>query len=879
MAGVGGVGVVNGLENFIYDSNGNILGLETGGNITWLEPSPVSTLIKKVKDTTRQIGGGYGSDISEVVPSKLTGTAYYIDNLNGSASDVGAGTSKTVPWANVSNLDLKTFTTGDTIYIANDNVFNYEQTLSSYVSTPLFTYEGAGTWKSTDADRPITIKPYYPRGYTTIKPIIRYYANVVAGDWTNTATNIWRISCNATFETIVSLGASSILSPMDTISNSNPALLDRAGEWTVTPGTYLFMYCPTNPSTFYGTIKISTRGVINTGWNGMNFVRLSGLRFELCLASIIDILSNTATTSNVSLEVDNCEFIQAKVVAIDNQAVVNAAAAGGASINGTIVGTALTVNSTTAGNVKIGQMLTGTGIVKVSGAYPLVVSGSGASWVISNSQTVTAIAIECIVPSEIKLSVHDNYFEDCPGMAVKLSPNINGHPQNTISWEVYRNRLMGGNSCFSTGALVYTAAVGGTKHIAWGNYGSRVKMYRKSTSDGCLLYAELSSKNTIFYGNIIEQSKTAMQFNNAENCIVISNLAIDCLTMQLFTMAPDGNTPLASYIVANNTFLWTGRYLESSLPDGNVSNTSPIWSQWNDQYPINQLSNFIFVNNLAMFVGGTATKPMLSYISAQIANKLVAGNAAIGFGVTNLVKDNGADVSTTSEFVNFIGSSSDIPNLFPNALRGVLDFRLSESHPLYGKGVSLNIDYNDIAGRKFDPLAPSIGCVVISKMDEAPEWVRNAISQSIKEKCEVEIYGTGAEKLHQGTTTETTLDSFILPKYSLGKNGYLRIDLDVSAINNANVKTINIKMGGTTVCAYQLASQDGIKSTFKIRNKNSYVAQTRTAALVSGNGYSVMGTNAFDTKINTLITVTAVLATATDNIVRLGISAFTKYGA
>jgi hypothetical protein len=61
----------------------------------------------------------------------------------------------------------------------------------------------------------------------------------------------------------------------------------------------------------------------------------------------------------------------------------------GAVFTGSISGTALTVTATSAGTVRIGQVLNGNGVTPGT----TILSGSGSSWVVSASQTVTSTTI------------------------------------------------------------------------------------------------------------------------------------------------------------------------------------------------------------------------------------------------------------------------------------------------------------------------------------------------------------------------------------------------------------------------------------------------------------------------------------------------------
>ncbi len=64
------------------------------------------------------------------------------------------------------------------------------------------------------------------------------------------------------------------------------------------------------------------------------------------------------------------------------------------SFNGTISGTALTINSLTSGTIAIGQFVTGTGVtVKTQ-----ITAGSGTSWTVSQSQTVGPVAMNSNAP-------------------------------------------------------------------------------------------------------------------------------------------------------------------------------------------------------------------------------------------------------------------------------------------------------------------------------------------------------------------------------------------------------------------------------------------------------------------------------------------------
>ena len=83
--------------------------------------------------------------------------------------------------------------------------------------------------------------------------------------------------------------------------------------------------------------------------------------------------------------------------------------------NSSISGNVLTVGTVSSGNVSIGQILHGTGIVTAT----RIISGSDTTWIVNNSQTVpnTTITGIVIIPG--------------PGVANEYLPCYNGNPTNS----------------------------------------------------------------------------------------------------------------------------------------------------------------------------------------------------------------------------------------------------------------------------------------------------------------------------------------------------------------------------------------------------------------------------------------------------------------
>ena len=89
------------------------------------------------------------------------------------------------------------------------------------------------------------------------------------------------------------------------------------------------------------------------------------------------------------------ERVNNSFTTITNTCAFNTGAATQAIFTGTIVGTTLTINTLVSGTVAIGMHVTGTGVAR----YTLITAGSGTSWTVNNSQTVTTRYMTGTTPS------------------------------------------------------------------------------------------------------------------------------------------------------------------------------------------------------------------------------------------------------------------------------------------------------------------------------------------------------------------------------------------------------------------------------------------------------------------------------------------------
>lgn len=619
--------------------------------------------------------------IPETLPAVVAGTIYYVDPLNPSASDSNAGTSAALPWATVGKLSGLNPGAGAQILIAADAVFDVAQTWTAYKA-----YNTAGLVVTDNmrgtASQPITIKPYYPRawlysaGYRP-KPVIRWYANTVAGDWTQESGlggKVWSAAWSRTTaiprELQVFFGPGrAVLAAQPGQDTNTPATLTMANQYNA-DGAKVYVYVPdgTNPVTYYGAVAISGgNAVFQTFWNGGHYLRIFGLRFEDCFP----LKTNYASSSDTDLkghEIAYCEF--SRTVAIF-----------------------LRCNQTHA------------------------------------------------TPRELETSVHDCLFEGLPHCGIRHSlvggTTGNTHSWTVYRNRVMSANL--GQSY--GGGLLYNQAIGGTLHHAWGNYGYDCRNGAgdfgargpgAAQIDGCFIYNDIGVNLAVVYGNIAERCGVAFQSNRAVAVHYVANLAIDCGSFGSFT-ASAGSESNKAVTLAHNTWLWTGRITLDSLQRGPNIGGDAVGSY--ESWPVFEISNqqagansqadskafqrLVVVNNVGINASGSqmAAKNLLSYPETRVASGalLVAGNAAAGLAsVAVRDKDSGGDRTASARFMALIGDSISGQGWVADYARAVA--RPAIGSPLVAAGEPLNVTYRDIGGRAFAvaPAQPTIGCYEVN---------------------------------------------------------------------------------------------------------------------------------------------------------------------
>lgn len=115
-----------------------------------------------------------------------------------------------------------------------------------------------------------------------------------------------------------------------------------------------------------------------------------------------------------------------------------------------------------------------------------------------------------------------------------------------------------------------------------------------------------------------------------------------------------------------------------------------------------------------------------------------------------------------------------------------------------------------------------------------------------------------------GTVAETALATITIPGGLMGPNGSIRVTPIFSITNNANNKSLGIKLGGQSIFAIGLTTNSAYQAIATARNRGSQSAQLST----SGGGYAAVFTanTNVDTSVDQVLTINGTLANAADTI-------------
>ncbi len=139
------------------------------------------------------------------------------------------------------------------------------------------------------------------------------------------------------------------------------------------------------------------------------------------------------------------------------------------------------------------------------------------------------------------------------------------------------------------------------------------------------------------------------------------------------------------------------------------------------------------------------------------------------------------------------------------------------------------------------------------------KWVR--LSQ-------IHFYNLTAAVALTGTTSETTLLTVNIPAGLIGISGKVKMYPLYSMTNNANNKTLRVKLGGSTAYSIVVASSSQSSALVIIRNMGSEAVQKSSTSVVTGlgNNSATLTSLTVDTSAATTITVTGQLANSADTM-------------
>ena len=132
----------------------------------------------------------------------------------------------------------------------------------------------------------------------------------------------------------------------------------------------------------------------------------------------------------------------------------------------------------------------------------------------------------------------------------------------------------------------------------------------------------------------------------------------------------------------------------------------------------------------------------------------------------------------------------------------------------------------------------------------------------------IKFYDLTAAFAITGTTLETTLLTVNIPAGLIGISGKVKMYPLYSMTNNANNKSLRIKLGGSTAFSTTVSNSSQSSALVIIRNIGSESVQKSSTSVVSGLGNigTALATLAIDTSVATTITITGQLAVGTDTM-------------
>lgn len=169
---------------------------------------------------------------------------------------------------------------------------------------------------------------------------------------------------------------------------------------------------------------------------------------------------------------------------------------------------------------------------------------------ISGRRVSNLIGANADATGVLRAWIHDCDIRDFGSLAIVSAVNGDGIRQ----LEIYNNRIDEGVRCWAQAGIYLTCRSAGFAALVYNNHLSRCAWgTRDKNVDGCAIYCETKSDNSIVFGNVVHDCYTAFQDNSGRKAVFTGNLVYNCrLAMRVTDQALVGSSDHQSY---NNTFL------------------------------------------------------------------------------------------------------------------------------------------------------------------------------------------------------------------------------------------------------------------------------------------------------------------------------------
>ena len=132
-------------------------------------------------------------------------------------------------------------------------------------------------------------------------------------------------------------------------------------------------------------------------------------------------------------------------------------------------------------------------------------------------------------------------------------------------------------------------------------------------------------------------------------------------------------------------------------------------------------------------------------------------------------------------------------------------------------------------------------------------------------------FGSGVAVAGPPDTVENTLASIVIPAYSMGPNGFVKVHWVTSHTNSANNKFWRVKLGSIGFTALTRTTQGATMQWLtKVQNQNNVASQksfNNQTNIVFGDSGAAVTTGAVNTAVDQTLTITVQKALGTESMV------------